>query len=176
VLDCVWNVMAHAQKPDFVFRRNGRVHLNRRGRQFSRLLAAQVCASPVVMLDTPCAEVVWRVVATHSICQFSLHFPSRASLCAITFQLDSTCYCRCRSLRGNELLWPSCVHTGFAERRCANCWGYIGKERPIVKAAVRRFWGQAFYATRNVITINNRPLHVCILSQINPFQALQFCP
>ena len=24
--------MAHAQKPDFVFRRNGRVHLNRRGR------------------------------------------------------------------------------------------------------------------------------------------------
>jgi len=29
--DCVWKVMAHAQKPDFVFRRNGRVHLNRRG-------------------------------------------------------------------------------------------------------------------------------------------------
>jgi len=27
--------MARAQKPDFVFRRNGRVHLNRRGRQFS---------------------------------------------------------------------------------------------------------------------------------------------
>jgi len=26
-----WNVMAHVQKPDFVFRRNGRVHLNRRG-------------------------------------------------------------------------------------------------------------------------------------------------
>ena len=31
VLECVWNVMAHAQKPDFVFHRNGRVHLNRRG-------------------------------------------------------------------------------------------------------------------------------------------------
>ena len=46
--------MAHAQKPDFVFRRNGRVHLNRRGCQFSRLLAAEVCASAVVMLDTPC--------------------------------------------------------------------------------------------------------------------------
>jgi len=28
---CVWNVMAHAQKPDFVFRRNGRVRLNRPG-------------------------------------------------------------------------------------------------------------------------------------------------
>ena len=35
--------MAHAQKPNFFFRRNGRVHLNRRGRQFSRLLAAEVC-------------------------------------------------------------------------------------------------------------------------------------
>ena len=31
ILDCVWNVMAHAQKPDFVFRRKGLVHLNRRG-------------------------------------------------------------------------------------------------------------------------------------------------
>jgi len=43
-----WNVMAQAQKPDFVFRRNGRVHLNRRGRQFSRLLAAEVCTSAIV--------------------------------------------------------------------------------------------------------------------------------
>ena len=31
LIDCVWNVMAHAQKPDFVFRLNGRVHLNRPG-------------------------------------------------------------------------------------------------------------------------------------------------
>jgi hypothetical protein len=31
LVDCVWNVMAHAQKPDFVFRPNGPVHLNRRG-------------------------------------------------------------------------------------------------------------------------------------------------
>ena len=68
--------MAHAQKPDFVFRRNGRVHLNRRGRQFSRLLAAEVCASAVVMLDTPSSKVVWRVLATQSIRQFPLHFPS----------------------------------------------------------------------------------------------------
>jgi hypothetical protein len=41
--------MAQAQKPDFVFRRNGRVHLNRRGRQFSRLLAAEVCASAFIV-------------------------------------------------------------------------------------------------------------------------------
>jgi hypothetical protein len=50
--------MAHAQKPDFVFRRNRRVHLNRQGRQFSRLLAAEVCTSAVVMLDTTSSELV----------------------------------------------------------------------------------------------------------------------
>jgi hypothetical protein len=88
-VDASWNVMAQAQKPDLVFRRNWRVHLNRRGRQFSRLLAAEVCASAVVMLDTPCSEVVWRVLATHSIRQFPLHFPSRASPCAISYQLES---------------------------------------------------------------------------------------
>ena len=73
--------MSHAQKPDFVFRRKGRVNLNRWGRQFSRLLAAEVCASAVVILDTPCSEVVCRVLATHSFRQFPLHFPSRASPC-----------------------------------------------------------------------------------------------
>ena len=82
--------MGHAQKLDFVFRRNGRVHLNRRGRQFSRLLAAELCASAVVMLDTPCSEVVWRILATHCIRQFPLHFPSRSSPCAFTHQLEST--------------------------------------------------------------------------------------
>jgi len=75
VVDCVWNVTAHAQKPYFVFRLNGRVHLIRQGRQFSRLLAAELCASVVVMLDTPRSEVVWRVLSTHSIRQFPLHFP-----------------------------------------------------------------------------------------------------
>ena len=42
------------------------------------------------MLDAPCSEVVWRVLATHFIRQFLLHFLSRASPCAITFQVDST--------------------------------------------------------------------------------------
>jgi hypothetical protein len=87
-----WNVMAHSQKSDFVFRRSGRVHLNRRCLQFSRLLAADVRASAVVMLDTRCSEVVWRVLATHSIRQLPLHFPSRASSCAITFQLEFSKY------------------------------------------------------------------------------------
>ena len=80
------------KKTDFVFRRNVLVHLNRRGLQFIRLLAADVCASAIVVLDTPCSEVVWRVLATHSIRQFPIDFPSRASPCAITFQLDSANY------------------------------------------------------------------------------------
>ena len=42
IIDRVRIVMAHAQKPDLVFRRNGRFNLNRQGeRQFSRLLAAR---------------------------------------------------------------------------------------------------------------------------------------
>jgi hypothetical protein len=56
--------MAHTQKPDFVFRRNRPVHLNRWGRQFSRLLADELRTSAVVMLDTPCSGVVRRVLAT----------------------------------------------------------------------------------------------------------------
>jgi hypothetical protein len=94
VFDYVWNVMEHAQKPDFVFRRKGRVHLNLQGLYFSRLLAAEVCASAVVMLDTPSSDVVWRVPATNSIRQFPLRFLARASPCAVTFQLDS-CSTRC---------------------------------------------------------------------------------
>ena len=39
------------------------------GRQVSRLLAAEVCASTVLMLDTPCSEVVWRELATNCIHQ-----------------------------------------------------------------------------------------------------------
>ena len=92
MVDCFWNVMAHAQKYRFrlsVKRTSPFKSAGGGGGQLSRLLAAEVCASAVVMLDTTCSEVVWRVLATHSIRQFPLHFPSRASPCAITFQLDS---------------------------------------------------------------------------------------
>jgi hypothetical protein len=108
-LELVLNVMAHARKPDFVFRRNGRVHLNRRGSQFRRLLAAEVCASAVVMLDTSRSEVVWRVLATHSIRQFPLHFPSRASPCSITFQLDPTSLLCCLYVRNKSRDVPADV-------------------------------------------------------------------
>ena len=46
-----------AQKPEFVFPRNGRVRLNRWGRQFSRLLSDAVYASALVIMDIPRSEV-----------------------------------------------------------------------------------------------------------------------
>jgi hypothetical protein len=88
--------MAHAQKPDFVFRRNGRVHLNRQGRQLSRLLAAELCTSACWVCTaraSPCSAVMWRLLVTHSICLFPLHFSSPASPCATTFQMQSTYAC-----------------------------------------------------------------------------------
>jgi hypothetical protein len=67
---CVWNVMVHAQKPYFVFRaKRTSPFKSAGGRQFSRLLAVEVCASAVVMLDTPCSE--GSVKSTG----YPLHFP-----------------------------------------------------------------------------------------------------
>ena len=60
--------------------------------KYSNIFIPSHPSSEVVMLDTTCSELVWRVLATHSIRQFPLHFPSLASPCAITFQLDSTRY------------------------------------------------------------------------------------
>ena len=59
VVELVRNLMAQAQKPHFVFLLNGRVHLNRRRSQFSRMLAVEVWALALVMLDTLRSEVVW---------------------------------------------------------------------------------------------------------------------
>ena len=67
--------MAHAQKPDFVFRRNEWVHLSRPGRQSSRLQAAEVCASALVMLDTPRSEVAWEYWLPTPIASFPFTSP-----------------------------------------------------------------------------------------------------
>jgi len=86
-------VMAHAQKPDSVFQRNGRVHLYRQGCQFSRVLAFLECGSG----ENDCSNTEWTVssetedcLATHSIRLFPLHFSSRASPCATRFRFHST--------------------------------------------------------------------------------------
>jgi len=56
IVDCVWNVMAHAQKPDFVLRRNGRVHLSRQGASVqSTTGTAEVCTcrARVIVFNVP---------------------------------------------------------------------------------------------------------------------------
>jgi hypothetical protein len=87
--------MAHAQKPDFALRRNGWVNLNRPGGgggQFSLLAgepyrsACRVCTARASL----CFVVTWSLLVTQSILLFPLHFSSRASPCAITFQTQST--------------------------------------------------------------------------------------
>ena len=78
---------AHAQKPDFVFHRNGPVHLNRRGSQFSRLLAVEECASAGRLWIDLVPRYSARVVASLSNRLFRLHFPSHAS----PFRTASTC-------------------------------------------------------------------------------------
>ena len=83
------NVMAHAQKPHFIFRLNGRVHLNRRGSVQSTADGRGVRISGSNAGYTTFQGRV-RVLATHSIRQFPLHFPSHASLCATTFRTQYT--------------------------------------------------------------------------------------
>ena len=87
VVEHVCNMTAHAQKPDLVFsaKWTGPFKLEggegmEGGGQFSRLLAAEVCASAVVMivmLDTPCSEVQWKTTGypLHSNVSPSLPLP-----------------------------------------------------------------------------------------------------
>jgi hypothetical protein len=85
--------MAHAQKPDLVFQGKGRVHFNRRGSQFSRVLAveeSESAGSDCISWIDRVPRYIGRALPTRSIRLFPLHFPSRASPCAITFQTDST--------------------------------------------------------------------------------------
>jgi len=82
--------MAHAQKPDFVFRRNGRVHLNRRGASFQ--LTAGSRSVSISGSNAGYTKFRGSVKSTgyplHSPVSPSL--PPRASPCAIRFQTYST--------------------------------------------------------------------------------------
>jgi hypothetical protein len=63
------------------------------GGQFSRLLAGELCASSCRVCTARaslCSAVMWRLLVTHSIPLFPLHFSTRVSPCAITFQTQST--------------------------------------------------------------------------------------
>jgi len=66
------DVMAHAQKPDSVFQRNGRVHLYRRGCQFSRVLPFLECGSA----ENDCSNTEWTVPSQTENCWLPTPFAS----------------------------------------------------------------------------------------------------
>jgi len=90
--DCFWNVMAHAQKPDFIFRQNGPVHFNRPGASVQSTAGSR----GVRIIDSNAGYTMFRgsVKCTgyplHSPVSSSLPLP--ASPFAMTFQLESTTY------------------------------------------------------------------------------------
>ena len=93
------------------------------GVQFSQL-AGELCASAYRVCTARvslCSAVMWRWLVTHSILLFPLHFSSRASPCAITFQLVSTTTDAHTSAARSRLNWrPPADLNGlvrFAERR-----------------------------------------------------------
>ena len=109
--------MAHAQKPDFVFPPNGRVYLNRWGRQFSRLLAVEDCGSVVVMvvmLDRPRSEVKWNCTG------YPLHSPVSPSLplpcVTVCHQVPNELYSQSKGTAGffSRTAWKSCAHTAHS--------------------------------------------------------------
>ena len=64
--------MVHAQKPDSVFQRNGRVHLYWRGCQFSRVLAFLECGSG----ENDCSNTGWTVPSQAEDCWLPTPFTS----------------------------------------------------------------------------------------------------
>jgi len=108
-----------------------------------------VCISGV-MLDTPCSEVVWRVLATHSIWQFPLHFPSHASSYAIRFQLSSNKKCTQHKLwlitQKYELEAIFCCQrcTSFIYFTCILQWLSLHSIGKLVNVEITMGWGLGF--------------------------------
>ena len=134
-VEASWNVMVHAQKPDFVFRaKRTSPFKSAEGVPVQSTTGSRGVRISSIMLDAPRSEVVWRVLATHSILQFPLHFPSRASPCghhistgvynqrttsrstpsAVVAQLDAiVCTVFAQCLTNGKQIDSSCSYTGI---------------------------------------------------------------
>jgi len=89
-VDCVWNMMAHAQKPYFIFRKKRTSSFKSAGASVQSTTGSRgVCISSRNAGYTMFrGSVKGTGYPLHSPASPSLAFP--ASPCAITFQLDST--------------------------------------------------------------------------------------
>ena len=113
-VEASWNIMAHAQKPDFVFRRNGRVHLNRPGASVqsttgSRGVRISAGNAGYTMLRGSVKSTGYPLHLP-----LSPSLPSRASSCAIIFQLDSKGW---RRNPGPSCVWSRLVWKGISNLR-----------------------------------------------------------
>jgi hypothetical protein len=105
----------------------------------------------------PCSEVLGRVLATHSIRKFPLHFPSRASPCAITFQLDPTISFHIISYTARLSAWAG--------------WECIGHKICILIISTTFLWNFSHFK-RNLVGYNHkytflRVKHPLFLSDLN---------
>ena len=75
-VEYVWNMMAQAQKPDFVFRRNGRAHLNRKGASVQSTTVSRGVHISCSNAGYTMFRGSVKSTDTNSIRQFSPHFPS----------------------------------------------------------------------------------------------------
>jgi len=104
--------MAHAQKPDLVFQRNGRVHLNWRGASVQSTAGSRCVrisgSNDGYTMFRGRVQDYW--IPTPLAC-FPLHFPYRASPCAIRFQLSST------NSYNKKTKWPTLMELFAATRK-----------------------------------------------------------
>jgi len=87
-------MMAHALKPFFIFRRKRTSPFQSPGASVQSTAGGRGVRNSVSNAGHTTFQGSVRVVATQSIRQFPLHFPSRASPCAIRFQTHSNSYHR----------------------------------------------------------------------------------
>jgi len=129
-VEASWNVMVHAQKPDFVFRAKRMSPFKSPGPSVQSTAGSRGVRTAVVMLDTSRSEVVWRVLATHCIRKFPLHLPSRGSLCAIKFQLEPTyCVCVCVCVCVFKYVYIYFHEIFFPIHQCIFRWNCVQSSR-----------------------------------------------
>jgi hypothetical protein len=127
--------MAYAQKPDFVFPRNGRVHLNRWWASVQSTAGSRGVRISLSNAGYTTFRGGGWVLTTHSIRQFPLHFPTRASPCATRFRTSFTtplkviaqnsefsCLSQCALIYRQFVLYQSqsCSITGWMQARSAD--------------------------------------------------------
>ena len=86
----VRNLMAHAQKPDFSLAPKRTSPFKSAGESVQSTAGSRGVRISVSNAGNTTFRGNVRVLATHSIRQFPLHFPSRASPCATTFRTQYT--------------------------------------------------------------------------------------